>query len=103
MLPETLPPGYSIPPRNAPDRIRFSQDVQAFRPQAKNAFIKVLPKPGKDPLGPGSQRLISLIDQGMKIMSKILADRLSSFLPQLIGPLQEGFIKVRSAVSNIRN
>lgn len=35
-------------------------------------------------------------------MSKILADRLATFLPDLIGPSQVGFVKVRSAITNIR-
>lgn len=33
-----------------------------LRPETKNAFIKVLPEPGKDPLCPGSYHFISLID-----------------------------------------
>lgn len=73
-----------------------------IRPESKNAFIKLLPKPGRDPLQPGSYRPISLIDQDLKILSKILANRLATFLPQLIGPSQVGFVQGRSAVGNIR-
>lgn len=72
------------------------------RPESKNVFIKLLPKPGKDPLQPGSYRPISLIDQDLKILSKILANRLATFLPHLIGLSQVGFVQGRSAVSNIR-
>lgn len=70
-------------------------------PETKNVFIKVLPKSGKDPLCPGSYQPISLIDQDLKILSKIPADRLSTFHPELIGPSQVGFTKGRSAISNI--
>lgn len=77
-------------------------DTGELRPEADNAYILVLPKPGRDPLDPGSYRPISLLDQDLKILSKILADRLANFLPQLIGPSQVGFVKNRSAVCNIR-
>lgn len=72
-----------------------------IRPESNHAFIIVLPKPGRDPLCPGSYRPISLIDQDLKMLCKILADHLATFLPQLNGPSQVGFVKGRSAVSNI--
>lgn len=78
-------------------------DLGGIRPESKNTFFKVLPKPGRDPLHPGSYRPISLIDQDLKILSKILADRLATFLPNLIGPSQVGVVKGRFEVSNIRN
>lgn len=46
-----------------------------IHPESKSAFIKVLPKPGRDPLQPGSYRPILLIDQDLKI----LANRLATF------------------------
>lgn len=80
----------------------YIQSPGVLRSESKNAFIKVLPKPGKDPLYLESYRPISLIDQDLKILSKIMADRSATFLPLLIGPSQVGFIKRRSAVCNIR-
>lgn len=73
-----------------------------LRPESKNAYIKVLPKPGKDPLLPSSYRPISLIDVDQKMLSKIVADRLAAILPHLIGASQVGFVKGRAAVGNIR-
>lgn len=39
-----------------------------IRPESKNAYIKLIPKPGKDPLDPGSYRPISLVDVDQKIL-----------------------------------
>lgn len=41
-----------------------------IRPESTNAFIKVLPKQGKDLLNPGSYRPISLIDLNQKLLTK---------------------------------
>lgn len=65
------------------------------------AYIKVLPKRGKDLSLPASYRPISLINVDLKLLSKIMADRLSFILPRFIAPTQTGFIRGRSAVSNI--
>lgn len=75
---------------------------QPIPPDINMAHIKVLPKPGKDNMLASSYRPISLIDNNLKYLSKILADRLSTFLPKLITPHQVGFIQVRAAVYNIR-
>lgn len=65
------------------------------------AYIKVLPKPGKDLTQPASYRPISLINVDLKLMSKIMADRLAGILPRLISPNQTGFVRGRSAVINV--
>lgn len=54
-----------------------------LHPESKNAYIKVLPKPGKDPLEPASYRSISLTDK-KKMLSKIMAKRLELILPDLV-------------------
>ncbi|XP_056431006.1 ras-related protein Rab-24 isoform X1 [Hyla sarda] len=69
---------------------------------SNTTIIKLLLKPGKDPLLPQSYRPISLINQDIKLMSKIMADRLSTLMPALIGSSQVGFVRNRSAVTNIR-
>lgn len=66
------------------------------------AYIKVLPKHCKDLSLPASYRPISLINVDLKLLSKIMADRLAAILPRLIAPTQTGFVRGRSAVSNIR-
>lgn len=64
--------------------------------------IKLIAKKGKDPTDPGSYRPISLINVDAKLMSKIMANRLASILPNIISPAQTGFTKGRSATANIR-
>lgn len=66
------------------------------------AYIKVLPKQGKDLTLAASYHPISLINVNLKLVSKIMADRLASVLPCLNTLTQRGFIKGRSAVANIR-
>lgn len=62
-------------------------------PSASMAYIQVLPKAGKDASLPGSFRPISLIHQDIKILSKMMAERISKILPVLISPAHLGFIK----------
>lgn len=72
-----------------------------IRTESTNAFMKVFPKPGKDPLNPGSYRPISRIDIDQKLLTKIMADRLALILPSRVGPSQRGFVKGRSAIGKI--
>lgn len=65
------------------------------------AYIKALLKQGKDPTYVASYRLISLRNVDLKLIFKIMADRLALILPRLINTNQMGFIKGR-LVSNIR-
>uniref|UniRef100_A0A8C5PD18 Reverse transcriptase domain-containing protein n=1 Tax=Leptobrachium leishanense TaxID=445787 RepID=A0A8C5PD18_9ANUR len=61
------------------------------------AHISVLPKPGRDPLLCDSYRPISLINADVKLLAKVLATRLQSHLPHLVGSDQVGFIPGRMA------
>ncbi|XP_068115224.1 uncharacterized protein [Hyperolius riggenbachi] len=69
---------------------------------AREAFIKILPKKNKDLLDPGSYRPISLLNCDVKLLSKVLAQRLALLLPGLVKDSQVGFVQGRAAVLNIR-
>ncbi|KAM4038336.1 uncharacterized protein ACNLHF_016640 [Anomaloglossus baeobatrachus] len=66
------------------------------------AYINLIPKEGKDRKDTVSFRPISLINQDIKIILKLMANRLVEVLLTIITPAQVGFIKGRSAVTNIR-
>uniref|UniRef100_A0A8C5QFF1 Reverse transcriptase domain-containing protein n=1 Tax=Leptobrachium leishanense TaxID=445787 RepID=A0A8C5QFF1_9ANUR len=61
------------------------------------AHITVLPKSERDPLLCDSYRPISLINADVKLLAKILATRLKTHLPFLVGSDQVGFIPGRMA------
>lgn len=69
----------------------------------REAYLKIIPKPGKDTSLSQSYCPMSLLHLGGNILFKILADRLTKILPDLIQPSQFGFIKGRSAAANIHN
>ncbi|XP_030050622.1 vomeronasal type-2 receptor 26-like [Microcaecilia unicolor] len=66
------------------------------------AKVIVLLKLGKDGMEVGSYRPISLLNCDVKIYAKILANRLSRVVPDLIASPQVGFVKGRSVGSNVR-
>lgn len=72
-------------------------------PQSFNqAIISLIPKGDKDLTDPVNYRPISLINVDCKILSKVLATRLETVLPQIIHQDQVGFIKGRAASDNMR-
>uniref|UniRef100_A0A8C5WBR9 Reverse transcriptase domain-containing protein n=1 Tax=Leptobrachium leishanense TaxID=445787 RepID=A0A8C5WBR9_9ANUR len=66
------------------------------------ATIVVIPKEGKDPSTCASYRPISLLNVDMKIYAKVLATRMSRYLPSLVHPDQVVFFRSRGAPDNIR-
>ncbi len=68
----------------------------------RSTLITLILKPGKYPTKCGSYRLISLLNSDTKIIAKVLASRLDKYLPSLIDPDQNGFVKGRQAFHNIR-
>lgn len=67
-----------------------------------SAYISVIPKPGKDTSEVGNYRPISLINSNNKIMTKILANRVASFIPSYIHREQVGFIPGTQGPDQIR-
>ena len=66
------------------------------------AVVVVILKPGKDPEKNDSYRPISLLNTDLKILTKVIAMRLSAVIPVLVHPDQSGFIPDRSTANNLR-
>ncbi|XP_063302488.1 extracellular calcium-sensing receptor-like [Pelobates fuscus] len=71
-------------------------------PDMSTAHIVLIPKPGKDTTYPEHYRPISLINHDVKLLAKILADRLSPHLTNLVHADQVGFIPERQLFENTR-
>lgn len=65
------------------------------------AHTALIPKPAKDPTDCASYRPISLLNLDLKILAKILAIRLTAFLPKLIRLEQVEFMPEREARDNV--
>lgn len=63
--------------------------------QLNMVYISIIPKPEKDSSQIGNYRPISLINNDLKILTKILANRLASFIGLYIHKDQVGFIPGR--------
>ena len=68
----------------------------------RQGIIKVVPKKRKNKLYLENWRPISLLNIDYKILSKTIASRMSSVLPQLIHGDQTGYVKGRYIGQNIR-
>lgn len=69
-----------------------------------SAYILVVPKPGKDASSVSNYLPISLINNDLKILTKILADRIriASFIGLFIHKDEVGFIPGRQGPDQIR-
>uniref|UniRef100_A0A8C5LTC3 Reverse transcriptase domain-containing protein n=1 Tax=Leptobrachium leishanense TaxID=445787 RepID=A0A8C5LTC3_9ANUR len=75
-------------------------DGDPLTAQTLMATVTLIPKPGKDTELCGNYRPISLLNQDVKLFAKILATRLSPYIPQLIHTDQSGFIPGREGRAN---
>lgn len=66
------------------------------------ANMSLIPKPNKDHKLTQNYRPISVINNDLKIFSRLLANRLAAIIPSLISPYQSGFIPGRQITDNIR-
>lgn len=67
-----------------------------------HAHLTLIYKPPKDPVSCASYQPIALLNNDLKILTKLLALRLYSLLPSVIDPDQTGFIPRRSMDVNLR-
>lgn len=95
------PDGFSMPYYKAfseiltPYLTRFFNSMTKGSPignQLNMVYISVIPKPGKDASQIGNYIPISLINKDLKILTKVLANRLASFIGLYIHKDQDGFI-----------
>ena len=105
------PDGLSIPYYKtfsailAPHMTKFFNSKTRGDPldsQINTAFITVIPKPDKNPEDVRNYRPISLINNDLKVLTKILANRLAGFIGQYIHKDQVGFIPGRQGPDQIR-
>ncbi|XP_053567848.1 probable cation-transporting ATPase 13A4 [Bombina bombina] len=86
-----------------PTLLKLYNQIDSDHPFSENmleAYITVLPKPGKPPTNPTHFRPISLLNVDLKLYSKILANRLNPILPHIIHTDQSGFVPMRKAKDN---
>ena len=84
------------------DMFNYSWSQGRLPDSLNEASIILLLKPGRDASKCGSYRPVSLLNTDIKILSKLLATRLETPLPDLISTDQTGFIKGRHLFFNIR-
>lgn len=87
-------------PNLAPSLTKCFRAMQGGGPidmDSNRAFITLIPKPHKDHSEVANDRPISLINTNLKVFTKILANRLSTFLSLLAPPFPgPGQVRVRS-------
>ena len=79
----------------------FEAVEKGFPIDTRRGIISLMEKPNKDLLELKNWRPLSLLNTDYKILSKILATRLSKILPKIVHEDQSGFIMQRSMSDNI--
>lgn len=76
-------------------------EAGSLLPSFYEAHVVLLPKPDKDPLYRSSYRPIALLNMDLKILTKMVANRLMKILDHLISPDQTGFKPKKATDINI--
>ena len=69
-------------------------------PFLQTALLKIIPKPDKPVDKLDSYRPLSMLCNQYKILAGVLANRLKKLLPDIISPLQTGFVPGREMIDN---
>lgn len=80
----------------------FLQAGQSLNVDLNSAYISVIPKPSKDAGEVENYRPISLLNNDLKLLTKIQANRLASFINNYVHIDQVGFIPGRLGPDQIR-
>lgn len=80
----------------------YAFETGRLPPSMSEALIIVLLKPGKDALSPDAYRPISLLTFDIKLLARVLANRLAKCIQTVIYRDQSGFIPTRSTSQNLR-
>lgn len=75
----------------------------ALPPSILDVYVVLLPKPGKDLTCCSSYRPIALLHAELKILTKVLATRLSIVLPALVDMDQTDFMPGKSTDTNLHS
>ena len=84
------------------DMYNESLEKGSLPPSLNMAEISLLLKPGKPSSMCTSYRPISLLNNDLKILCKVLARRLETLLPEMVHSDQNGFVQGRQGFHNIR-
>jgi len=74
------------------DCILFSIETRKLSETQYHGVITLIPKPGKNPQISSSYRPITLLNCDYKVISKVINNRLTDLIHDLIGPEQNGFV-----------
>ena len=80
----------------------FSWQTGNLIPTQQQGVITLLPKPNKNHQDISNYRPIILLNVDYKIISKVISHRMRKYLPILIHPDQNDFLKGRSIGNNVR-
>jgi len=82
--------------------VNFSNEYGNLSDTQYQGVITLIPKPGKDPLFTCNYRHITLLNCDYKNISKVINNRLTKLLHNLIGDEQMGFVKGQFIGNNVR-